>query len=127
MNVRLWIAAALLVATSVAMGQQPRPTPVSLALRDVINEGADLFNQQADHAGCYRLYQGSLVAIRPMLEPWQKRYVDEAFTEAATKTTSAEKAYCLREAIDRIRAEAVTPGEELLRAVPERVDAITSK
>ncbi|HEX3313897.1 MAG TPA: hypothetical protein VHR72_03345 [Gemmataceae bacterium] len=124
MNVRLWIAAALLVVSSIAPGQESGPTPVSLALRDVINEGADLFNQQADHAGCYRLYQGSLVAIRPMLETWQKRYVDEALTQASAKTTSAEKAYCLREAIDRIRAEAGTPGEELLRAMPERVDEV---
>jgi hypothetical protein len=91
-------------------------------LREVINEGADLFNQQGDYAGCYRLFQGSLLALRPMLEPWQQRYVESALVEAAAKTTSAEKAYRLREAIDRIRAEAGTPGEELLLAMPERVE-----
>jgi hypothetical protein len=152
MNVRPWIAAALLVVPSFANGQdvvpremlsrdfdgtfeeqrerraqrQHRHTQMASTLREVINEGADLFNLQADYAGCYRLYQGSLVAIRPMLEHWQKRYVQEALTDAAVKATSAEKAYCLREAIDRIRAEAATPGEELLRAQPVRVDQVGS-
>jgi hypothetical protein len=58
-----------------------------------------------------------------MLESWQTRYVEEALVEAATMPSSAEKAYRLREAIDRLRAEAQTPGEELLRALPTRGDA----
>jgi hypothetical protein len=150
MKMRVWIAAAtVLVVPALVMGQdtvpreyvgplshpeefrwqswqRERQPQVNTALRDVINEGADLFNLQADHAGCYRLYQGSLVALKPMLEPWQKRFVDKALTDAPTKTTSAEKAYCLREAIDRIRTEAAAPGEELLLAMPERGD-VTSK
>ena len=28
------------------------------ALKDVVNAGAQLFNKDGDHAGCYRLYQG---------------------------------------------------------------------
>ena len=37
------------------------------SLRDVINNGAKIFNEQGDHAGCYRLYQGSLLSVRPFL------------------------------------------------------------
>src|SRR5208282_4559731 len=36
-------------------------------LKSVINEGADLYNKQGDHAGCYRLYQGSLLTVQPLL------------------------------------------------------------
>ena len=41
--------------------------PVALAdsLREVINTGADLFNKYGDYAGCYRLYQGGLLSIKP--------------------------------------------------------------
>src|SRR5262245_39489144 len=36
-------------------------------LRDVINRGADLYNA-GDTAGCYRLYEGALLALRPLLD-----------------------------------------------------------
>ena len=36
-------------------------------LRDVINHGADLYNS-GDWAGCYRLYEGALMAVRPLLD-----------------------------------------------------------
>src|SRR5438067_1415154 len=38
------------------------------SLRTVINQGADIFNLQGDHVGCYRLYQGALVAVKPLLK-----------------------------------------------------------
>ena len=43
---------------------------------DVINNGAKIFNENGDHAGCYRLYQGSLLSVRPFLvADLQKRIV----------------------------------------------------
>src|SRR5262249_34402567 len=36
-------------------------------LRPVINAGADLYNRDGDRPGCYRLYQGALLTLRPLL------------------------------------------------------------
>ena len=35
------------------------------SLRDVINTGVKMFNEQGDHAGCYRLFQGPELLRRP--------------------------------------------------------------
>ena len=43
-------------------------------LRDVINEGADMYNAQGryknmdrDYAGCYHLYEGALMVAKPSM------------------------------------------------------------
>src|SRR5260370_40212644 len=55
----------------------PGPTPLDRTaldeqifktLRDVINKGADLYNS-GDQNGCYRLYEGALMALQPLLDP----------------------------------------------------------
>lgn len=74
------------------------------ALRDVINTGADLFNLEADYAGCFRLYQGSLLSIKPFLQADLQRNIDKALSEAVKKASYAERAHHLRTAIDAIRA-----------------------
>src|SRR5438552_15836859 len=48
-------------------GQKALDKQIRASLAKVINTGADLFNE-GDRAGCYRLYQGSLLTLRPMLE-----------------------------------------------------------
>src|SRR6516225_998303 len=43
-------------------------------LREVINRGADLYNS-GDQNGCYRLYEGALLALQPLVDhhpDWQK-------------------------------------------------------
>jgi hypothetical protein len=104
------------------------------SLRDVINTGADLFNLQGDHAGCYRLYQGSLLAIRPMTSARQQADISRALDEADKKTSFADKAHRLRDAIDALREQLVPtaprlppgvvhvpPGFELIPAPPKQV------
>src|SRR5437588_770183 len=75
----LFAASALFVAeanlTAQPGGASPSPGWVEPhdsadlynSLRDVINYGAELFNKQADHAGCYRVYQGALISVRPYM------------------------------------------------------------
>ncbi len=78
------------------------------ALRDVINAGARLYNRPSnDHNGCYRLYEGSLMTLRPLLEhrPNLQKAIDDAFAGAERETSVAERAFILRTAIDRIREE----------------------
>lgn len=90
-------------------GQTPEENLNAIAihrsLRDVINLGADLFNLQADHAGCYRLYQGSLIAIKPVLRVPQQAEVEKALAEAEKQANFADRAHRLRVAIDAIREQ----------------------
>src|SRR5207248_3112755 len=66
------------LASSVSGQTKHDPETLKQALRDVINTGADLFNLQADYAGCYHVYQWSLVTLKPFLGPSQRKEIDEA-------------------------------------------------
>lgn len=76
------------------------------SLRDVINNGADLFNNQRDYAGCYRLYQGALLSVRPFLTSDLQTKVDAALANAARMPSMADRSFELRAAIDAIRDHA---------------------
>ncbi len=75
------------------------------ALRDVINAGADLFNV-GDHAGCYRLYQGGLMAVKPFLGPGMQADIDNAIIAVEKMPRVADRAFALRKVIDAVRAQA---------------------
>jgi hemoglobin len=99
-----------------AWGQEPRsPAQVDTreidaaihkTLRTVINQGADLFNS-GDWAGCYRLYEGALMAYRPILghHPDLQQTIDTALVEAARSPVVNDRAFVLRKAIDKVRAD----------------------
>jgi hemoglobin len=81
---------------------------VYAVLREVINRGADLYNEPVnDRAGCYRLYQGSLLTLRPLLDhrPEQQKAIDEGLAEAERQPTPGESAFVLRRVMDRLRAD----------------------
>jgi hemoglobin len=89
-------------------------------LRDVINHGAHLYNDNGDASGCYRLYEGALMTVRPLLDHRPK--LQEAITDgiaAAQRNPSLERrAFVLREVLDKIREDvhppmAKKPGEPL--------------
>lgn len=73
------------------------------SLRNVINTGADLFNNKRDYSGCYRLYQGALLSVKPFLPAEMQTRVDEAFGKAERMTSMADRAFELRAMIDVIR------------------------
>jgi len=75
------------------------------ALRDVINTGADLFNMHGDYAGCYRVYQGGLLAIKPFLTPELQKKIDRTIEKAARLPLYSDRAFELRGMIDEIRAQ----------------------
>jgi hemoglobin len=77
-------------------------------LRDVINTGADLYNPPAnDRAGCYRLYHGALLAVRPLLDhrPTLQQAIDAGLADAQRRTSPGERAFTLRAVIDKVRAD----------------------
>jgi hypothetical protein len=74
-----------------------------LALRDVINQGADIFNQ-GDQAGCYRLFQGALMIARSQLShhPDVQKLIDEGLTRTEQGSTG-KRAWVLRKLLDDVR------------------------
>jgi hypothetical protein len=94
-----------------------------LALRDVINLGADIFNQ-GDQAGCYRLFQGSLMTARSQLghHPEVQKLIDDGLTRTEQGSTG-KRAWVLRKLLDDVRdkinpnpkksTEKTKPGESI--------------
>ncbi|HXG09041.1 MAG TPA: carboxypeptidase regulatory-like domain-containing protein [Gemmataceae bacterium] len=108
-------AACALVLAGATRAQEARPLErkeldqrIYVTLRDVINRGADLYNPPtSDRAGCYRLYQGALMAVRPLLDhrPQLQQAIDQGLARAEGLSSPGERAFALREVLDRIRAE----------------------
>jgi hemoglobin len=93
-------------------------------LRDLINEGADLYNA-GDYAGCYRLWEGALKTMRPFIEPsgphaaWGKA-VEAGFAEAQGQPFMWQRAWALRKAMDKVRDDIHPPkkGEAAATTAP---------
>jgi truncated hemoglobin YjbI len=75
------------------------------AIVDVINHGAALFNNQNDYNGCYRLYEGCLMTLRPQLGkfPELQKAIDEGIREANTLGRADLRAHALRKVLNEIR------------------------
>jgi hypothetical protein len=74
-----------------------------LVLRDVINRGADLFNQ-GDPSGCYRLYQGALMTARSQLGHHAdvQKLIDEGL-DGTDQGPMGKRAWALRKVLDNVR------------------------
>jgi hemoglobin len=123
----LAVAVLMLVGTSGTSrcADQPSasaPSPsaanqqLSDLLRDVINQGADLYNG-GDRNGCYRLFQGALLVLRGQLtDPDMRKRIDTGLAEAERQASPPERAYALRRVLDDIRE----------RVKPQRKQAVDS-
>ncbi len=107
-----WVVGlASFVLISAGSGQERTPTSgqdlaaLHKSLREVIAVGADLFNLQGDYPGCYRLYQGSLLSIKPLLKPEMRAEIERALADADKKANASERAHHLRVTIDIIREQ----------------------
>src|SRR5205085_2384292 len=67
---------------------------------DVVKHGANLFNE-GNQDGCYRLYEGALWTLKPMLDhrPALVKLIDEKIAKANGQRAVADKAFALREAL----------------------------
>jgi truncated hemoglobin YjbI len=76
------------------------------ALRDVINRGAEMYNT-GDVAGCWRLYEGALMMLRPMLEhrPELQKAISDGIAAAGQNPFMDRRAWVLRDVIDKVRLE----------------------
>ena len=73
-------------------------------LRDVHNRGADLYNR-GDPAGCYRLYQGALLVVRPFLghRPVLQKVIEDGLAEVSRTDGVKIQAFRLHEVIEDVR------------------------
>src|SRR5262249_52272918 len=75
------------------------------SLRETIVTGRRIFGE-GDYAGCYRLYQGALTIVEPLLvhRPDLQAVIKQKMANADRPGRPADKAYIMREAIDAVRA-----------------------
>lgn len=94
-----------------APAADPAPTPFDAAVRaslaEVHDAGADLYNKGKDYVGAYRLYEGALRAVRPLMghRPRTQHHIAEGLAKAAAEPEPARKAYTLHRTIEGVRAE----------------------
>lgn len=76
-------------------------------LRDIHDRGADLYNLTKDYPAAYRLYEGSLLTVKPLLahRPDVQKTIEESLAAAGKDADPARKAFILHEAIEKARAE----------------------
>lgn len=133
----------MVVAGISALTARAEDKPVSRAELDkrardtatgVVKYGTDIFNA-GDHAGCYRLYEGAVWALRAMVEhqPETVKKIDAAFEKARTERQPVDKAFALREALDAVITAGKKPlwdrlgGEAGVRAVTQEFLVTASK
>jgi hemoglobin len=77
---------------------------IVLGLNAALDVGVPVFNK-GDHQGCYRIYQGALLAAKPLLfgKPELAQGIQARLDRAAGMATPAQRAFELRGAIDDIR------------------------
>jgi hemoglobin len=76
----------------------------------VINRGADLYNS-GDPNGCYRLFQGALMAVGPQLDrhPDLQKLIETGLVDAERQSRLDMKAFTLRRLLDGVRS-GIRPG-----------------
>lgn len=116
---RRWPALLLVVGsvvvTAAGAAQEPAAPKhgagdLNQALRDVINVGAKLFNDNADYVGCYRVYQGALLSVKPFLPGEMQQKIDASIAKAEQMPLFSDRAFELRKTIDEVRAAAKQAG-----------------
>jgi hypothetical protein len=111
----LLVLGALVLPGHAAADQPPLPPTAPSAmsqldltlvdvLKEVHNRGADLYNQ-GDAAGCYRLFQGSLLTIRPLLghHTEVQKAIDAGLADAERSPDLRRRAFALHKLIEQVR------------------------
>ncbi|MCI0380822.1 MAG: hypothetical protein L0215_24840 [Gemmataceae bacterium] len=100
------VFAGLASTASAQLAEKHDAKALQTSLKEVINTGADLFNKYGDYAGCYRVYQGALVAVKPFLAAALQKEIDDGIAAAEKLPRMSERAFALRRVLDAIRSQA---------------------
>ena len=83
--------------------------------------GTDIFNK-GNHEGCFRLYQGTLMGVAPLLDHRPKlQAAVKMRLERASKMKAADGAFELRVALDEIQNEIAPPKDGPKKALWDRL------
>jgi hemoglobin len=107
----------MVVATNIVRAADDKPAAGTLDrkaldgivytnLKEVINYGANLYNT-GDWNGCYRLYEGALMGVRPLLDhrPKLQDAIKEGIANAQQAPELHRRAFILRSVLDQVRAD----------------------
>ena len=106
-------------ATNIHGQDKEKPPPLERAdldklivksVYDAASLGTDIFNK-GNHEGCYRLYQGTLMVVHPLLKDYRPKLslsVREKL-ERSKAMNAVDGAFALRAALDEIQNE-IAPG-----------------
>lgn len=114
---RFYYAFALLacVTLSAAPAQEPKSLDrqVSEALRDVHDQGRELYNA-GDTGSCYRMFQGGLLMARGLLgnRPDLQKAIADGMAAAEREPVVGKRAFMLHELIEKVRADLRTGGKK---------------
>jgi hemoglobin len=102
--VEIGVPAAAQDATSPSVSTKAIDQNLHRVLRDVINQGADLFNQ-GDQRGCYYLYRGALITARSQLghRAGVQKLIDEGLSRTNAENSMGRRAWALRAVLDQVR------------------------
>jgi hemoglobin len=106
-------------APALTAEQKAFDTKLRKSLFDLINRGVDLYNS-GDWAGCYHLFEGSLVTAAPLLDhhPQVQKLIADGLKEAETLPRADQQAFHLRRVLDKVReelkGEGAAPGTKTL-------------
>src|SRR4051812_15228764 len=111
------LATLVLAAATAAAAADPVVDPqafdklVDGSLRKVHDHGADLYNTKKDFAAAYRVYDGALRTVRPLLDhrPKAQERIDVGLAAAEKETEAAKQAFVLHETIEDVRTILKTP------------------
>lgn len=119
------LLAALVAGTAVAADGPKLPEVAAFdklvvdSLREVHNRGADLYNTSRDFEGSYRMYQGGLLAVKPLLahRPAAQKLIDEGVEAADKEPTPARRAFKLHETIEAVRKSIKDANEPNIKTI----------
>jgi hypothetical protein len=76
------------------------------SLRDVHNKGADLYNTTKDFPGAFRMYEGALLTVKPLLghRPEAQKLIADGLAAVEKEPDVARRAFMLHETIEKVRA-----------------------
>jgi len=129
---RIALASALVLALATAgrsqegsLSTRELDSKIDRSIYQAINLGAAIYNQ-GDHAGCYRLYQGALMVIEPLLahRAGLRQEVANGVRGAEALPTFAQRATELRRVLDSILAairSGAAPGAMAARPLWDRL------
>ena len=118
MKARILLAAVVLFGAGGLARAQDKPLERAEVDKRVVGAvyetallGTDIFNK-GDHGGCFRLYQGTLIAVAPMLDhrPKLQATVKQRL-DRAKGMKAADGAFELRTALDEIQNE-IAPAKD---------------